>query len=79
MRRARTDADKQPLAQSQTIWAERMFVRKKLDGVRLALTEAAPLLGLPVPTSNDEAPLVELATKLRRELGDARPRLREGR
>lgn len=78
--RAKTDADKLPLAQSCTIWAERMFERHRLDGVQPALAEAALQLGLePPPADADEAALRALAAKLRQQLGEARPRLREGR
>lgn len=80
VQRARTDADKQPLAQSDTIWAERMFERGKLDGVQAALVEAAPLQGLEPPAADaDEAALRALAAQLRERLGEARPRQRDGR
>ncbi|HEX5054428.1 MAG TPA: hypothetical protein VFZ65_21800 [Planctomycetota bacterium] len=78
--RAKTDADKQPLAQSDTIWAERALQRGTLDGVRAALAEAAPLLGLEPPADGaGEAALRALAAELRQHLGEARPHFREGR
>ncbi len=72
--------DKLPLAQSLTIWAERGFERGHPKGVREALTEAAPLLELPPPTAAaDDDALRALTARLRELLGEARPRLREGR
>lgn len=78
--RAKTTADRQPLAQSCTIWAERMLLRGRRDGVHEALTEAAQALGIDAPgAAADEAELRSLTATLRSQLGDARPRLREGR
>jgi tetratricopeptide (TPR) repeat protein len=78
--RAKTDADKLPLAQADTIWAERMLERNRTDGVQEALVEAAGLMHVDPPAANaDRAALSAVAAKLRGLLGDARPRLREGR
>ncbi|MEO6595643.1 MAG: hypothetical protein ABIP94_12895 [Planctomycetota bacterium] len=77
--RAKTDSDKQLLAQSLTIQAERQLERGKVD-VQNVLAEAAPLLGLDAPTASaDEAALRAVAVKLRTLLGEARPRQRDGR
>ncbi len=78
--RAKTDADKQPLAQSATIQAERLLERDRLDGVREALTEAATAMGWDAPVADaDEAALRACAEQFRSRLGPARPRLRDGR
>lgn len=91
LRHGDTPENRRPLAQSATIWAERMLQR--LDGpgtararevwleeARRGLAEAAPLLDLepPAPASGRDA-LAELARALRAKLGPARPRLRAGR
>jgi len=78
--RAQAREDKVPLAQSLTIWAERGFERGDNKGVREALAEAAPLLGLPPPAADagDDA-LRACAAQLRSQLGEARPRWRDGR
>ncbi|HLQ39259.1 MAG TPA: hypothetical protein VK348_15730 [Planctomycetota bacterium] len=76
----RSDADKMVLAQSDTICAERMLERNRLDGVAEALAEAAPLLGQQAPPAGaDVVALAAAAARLRELLGEARPRLREGR
>jgi hypothetical protein len=68
------------LAQSATIWAERMLERGRLEGVRESLAEAAEQLGLRAPaTEAGTQELNELSQQLRAQLGDARPRLRPGR
>lgn len=80
-RRARSQRDgeleRRTLAQSLTISAERALERGSIDGVREALTEAAPLLDRPPPTGTDD--LGAKAAELRALLGEARPRLRPGR
>ncbi|MCA8944564.1 MAG: hypothetical protein KDB80_18540 [Planctomycetes bacterium] len=80
-----------PLAQSATIWAERMLQRLDrdptsaqktawLDEARNGLAEAAPLLRYDAPEPDaDAAMLAELAGLLRELLGPPRPRLRAGR
>jgi tetratricopeptide (TPR) repeat protein len=78
--RARTDADNLPLAQSDTIQAERLLERGRLDGVREALAEAATTMGWAVPAAEaDETTLRACVEQFRSHLGPARPRLREGR
>ena len=78
--RARDDTDREPLAQSATIQAERLLERGRLDGVREALAEAATAMGRDAPAADaDEAALRALAAQFRNRLGPARPRLREGR
>src|SRR5262245_48778474 len=79
-KRAQSRDDKVPLAQSLTIWAERGFERGDQKGVREALAEAAPLLDLPAPAAGaDDAALRALTEQLRSQLGEARPRWRDGR
>lgn len=78
--RSAAEADRQPLAQSDTIQAERLLERGRLDGVREALAEAAATMGWTAPAADaDEAALRALAEQFRSRLGPARPRLREGR
>src|SRR5690606_31337539 len=68
------------LAQSDTVWAERMLERGRVDGVQAALAEAAALLGEVGPAADaDVAALRSCAARLRERLGPPRPRLREGR
>jgi len=75
-----TDEDRSMLAQSDTIWAERMLERNRLDDVQGTLTEAASLLGQQAPPADaDTAMLRKIAVRLRALLGEARPRQREGR
>ncbi len=78
--RAKTDDDKHPLAQADTIWAERMLQRGRSDGVAEALAEAAPLMGVAAPADDaDVDALRAVAATLRAVLGEARPKLRPGR
>jgi len=78
--RAQSRDDKVPLLQSLTIWAERGYERGDDKGVREALAEAAPLLELPAPAAAaDDAALRALCAQLRSQLGEARPRWRDGR
>jgi hypothetical protein len=78
--RAVSAEDKKALAQADTIWAERMLERDRLDGVAETLAEAAPLCGLQPPTPGaDIVALRAKAAELRPLLGDARPRWRAGR
>jgi len=91
LRHGDTPENRHPLAQSATIWAERMLQRLAgsgsdrdratwLEQARKELTEAAPLLDFEAPAADaDRAALTELAKKLRKKLGPARPRLRPGR
>jgi hypothetical protein len=73
-------ADLTTLAQCDTIWAERMLERGRLDGVREALAEAAPILGFPAPAEDADADALRAAAaQLRAELGEAAPRARAGR
>lgn len=75
-----TAEDKKVLAQSATIAAERDLERHRLAAVAGNLAEAATALGQEPPLAGaDEAALVAFATKLRAELGEARPRERSGR
>ena len=77
---AHTDEDRQAVAQADTIWAERMLERERLDGVHEALAEAAALLGLvPPERAADARALRAAAAELRSRLGEARPRQRVGR
>jgi tetratricopeptide (TPR) repeat protein len=78
--RAASEADRIPLAQSSTIWAERMFERKLDDGAIEALAEASAALGLE-PLAADAGPdeVRTRATDLRARLGEPRPRWRDGR
>jgi tetratricopeptide (TPR) repeat protein len=74
---AQSDEDEKALSQAATIKAERLLERGRLDGVRAALAEAAPLLGAEAPAP--EADLRALAARFRAQLGEARPRWRAGR
>jgi hypothetical protein len=68
------------LAQSATIWAERMFERGRNDEVRPMLELAARQLDREVPGADaTESSWRALARSLREDLGEARPRWREGR
>ncbi len=80
--RAATDTDetRRTLAQSLTIWGERMLDRKRaLDG-KDALIEAAEVMSLDKPSDpTDPKALTDVAASLRFLLGDARPKLRPRR
>jgi len=77
---AATAEDRVVVAQSPTVWAERMLERGQLTGVHAALRAAADVFGLPPPAADaDAAQLRTLATELRSRLGEARPRQRPGR
>jgi tetratricopeptide (TPR) repeat protein len=83
-RRAVAVADKvetrRCLAQSATIAAERDLSRARVEPARRRLQEAAPLIGESAPAADaSEAELVELASRLRAALGEARPVFRPGR
>lgn len=78
--RGHGDEARHALAQGLTILAERQLERGSSDGVQAALAEAAPLLRKDAPPAfADEAELRAVAARLRSQLGEARPRLREGR
>ncbi|MCA8978110.1 MAG: hypothetical protein KDC98_25510, partial [Planctomycetes bacterium] len=78
--RLETAEDKKALAQSATIQAERNLERDILDGVHAALTTAAAMLDRdPPPEAADAAMLRTVAATFRAELGEARPRWRNGR
>lgn len=77
--RLSTEGDKKALAQADTIWAERQLERGRETGVLEALREAAELLDQDAPASSDRDELVRVAARLRSELGEARPRWRDGR
>lgn len=82
---------RRPLAQCETIRAERELLRAELvpatpdpegylERARRALTIAAPLLGLSAPAADaDFTALTKLAAELRAQLGEARPVNRPGR
>jgi tetratricopeptide (TPR) repeat protein len=75
-----TPENRQPLAQSLTIWGERMLDRDRPADARDALLEAARLMDVDASNAaTDEAALRDLAVRLRAVLGDARPRYRPGR
>lgn len=75
-----TPEDHQVLAQSATIAAERDLERHRLAAVPGYLAEAAQALGLtPPPAGADVAALTAFAAQLRKRLGEARPRQRDGR
>jgi len=78
--RATSEEDRKSIAQADTIWAERMLERERLDGVAEALVEAATLCDLAPPAPDaDIAALRAKAAELRGLLGEARPRWRAGR
>ncbi|MFO1050634.1 MAG: hypothetical protein U1F36_00300 [Planctomycetota bacterium] len=78
--RAKDDTDRHPLAQSDTIWAERMLERGRSDGVAEALAEATALLHMEPPAKDADVDAQKaVAAHLRSQLGEARPRLRPGR
>jgi hypothetical protein len=80
MPHAATDDDRVPLAQADTIWAERMLERNRADDVASVLAEAAALLRIaPPPPEADVDQLGRVAAQLRRRLGEARPVFRPGR
>src|SRR5262245_5971962 len=77
---ATSEEDRKSVAQADTIWAERMLERDRLDGVAESLAEAAPLCGLAPPApGGDVSTLRAKAAELRGLLGEARPRWRAGR
>ncbi|HTF88281.1 MAG TPA: hypothetical protein VK843_07705 [Planctomycetota bacterium] len=68
------------LAQSLTVHAERLIARADLTGARPLLSEAAGLAGERAPASGaSDGEWIELAARLRAQLGDARPIFRPGR
>jgi len=78
--RAASETDRIPLAQSATIWAERMFERDRDDGALEALIEASAALGLePLAADPDPDQVRARAADLRARLGEPRPRWRDGR
>jgi tetratricopeptide (TPR) repeat protein len=80
MPHAANDDDRVPLAQADTIWAERMLERNRTDDVASVLAEAAALLRIaPPPPEADVDQLGRVVAQLRRQLGEARPRFRPGR
>jgi hypothetical protein len=75
-----SEEDRKVIAQADTIWAERMLERGRLDGVAEALAEAAPLCALAPPAPGADLPALRAkAAELRALLGEARPRWRLGR
>lgn len=78
--RATTEEDRIPLAQSSTIWAERMFERGRDDGAAEAIAEASATLGLePLPAGAGPDLIQTRTAELRSRLGEPRPRWRDGR
>ncbi len=78
--RLQTPEDRHLLAQADTIWAERNLERGRDEGVEAALREAAELLGVAGPAAGaGPAEWRECAARLRHQLGEARPRWRDGR
>ena len=78
--RSEVEADRVPLAQSATIWAERMFERGRDDGAPEALAEASEALGLEALAAGAANDAVRArAAELRARLGEPRPRWRDGR
>lgn len=75
-----TVENRRPLAQSATIFAERLLERGSVTEARGFLAEAAPLLDERAPAADaSPAELTELAKNLRGRLGAARPAFRRGR
>lgn len=76
-----SDQDRRGLTQALTIKAERQLVREQTDGVQELLRRAAKLLDMKFAAADtmDLDALRTQAAPLRKHLGPARPRLRDGR
>jgi tetratricopeptide (TPR) repeat protein len=74
------EPQRRQLAQSATVCAERLLRRGRVDEARAFLGEASSALQDPGNVEAlSEPQLVELAARLRAQLGEARPRSRPGR
>jgi hypothetical protein len=72
--------DTRALAQALSIHAERLMAAAQFQAARPLLAEVARMLGEPAPgTGASDGELLEIASRLRAGLGEARPVVRPGR